>query len=384
MSKIKNFVLALLIIIAGVQVYILWLEKISDHNFFYKIKQINKDFDDNDCLADNFKMIVRENKNFYLVYKPDSKKKYFYDLMLKNLEAKSFVFEKKVKDDFFGNEIYKAFCIYDYDFLINRNDFFACLDADKKINDFKFDCFDKIFFYDHGSIVFFNSKNKFIYKFASKKKIKDEEWIKELKSDEKKIWFYDANRKKFLCKGNKFNLKIINPYKINNELLMSNIAEKINVLFCNGSVKTSENVNNVFEFFNGDQEIAKYLPDNIIEYVNYKTEEKEVSLCSDYVKAVEFIKKDLCVKNSFILKDYKLNDDYAHEFYFDYFINNLEIGLNKDWGFKNGVKNFICVTVKNNVVLKYKKSVFNFANGDNWIDEIFERYFFKDGFLLRE
>ena len=122
-------------------------------------------------------MISRTKKKFCLFYKPDSKKKYVCDLMLKNLEAKSFVFEKKVQNDFFGNEIYKAFCIYDYDFLINRNDFFACLDADKKINDFKFDCFDKIFFYDDGSIVFFNSRKRIVYKVGLNKKIKYVEWL---------------------------------------------------------------------------------------------------------------------------------------------------------------------------------------------------------------
>lgn len=384
LSKIKNFVLALLIIIVSVQVYVLWLEKISDHNFFYKIKDVNKNFHDHDCLADNFKMIIRENENFCVFYKPEVNKRYFCDLIVKNMEAKSFVFEKEVKDDFFGNEIYKAFCVYDYDFLVDKNDFFDCLAKDKKISDFKFDYFDKIFFYDDGKVIFFDSKNKLIYKFDLNEKIKYVDWIKKLKNDEQKIWFYNHEQKKFLCTGQKFVLKVINPYRVNNDLLMSNIVEKINVLFDNNYVKASENINNVFEFFSNGQEIAKYFPDNIIEYTNYKTEEKEMSLCSDYLKAVEFIKKDLCVKNNFILRGYKLNSDNAHEFYFDYFINNLEIGLDKDWGLKNDIKNFICVTVKNNVILKYKKSVFNFANENILTDDVFEKYFFKDGFLLRE
>ena len=59
----------LLIIIAGVQVYILWFEKISDHNFFYKIKSDDNKIDFNG-LADNFKMILRDKNNFCLIYKP--------------------------------------------------------------------------------------------------------------------------------------------------------------------------------------------------------------------------------------------------------------------------------------------------------------------------
>ena len=339
MSKIKNFLLVLLIIIAGVQVYILWFEKISDHNFFYKIKSDDNKIDSNG-LADNFKMILRDKNNFCLIYKPSYTQKKFCNLIIKNLDEDNFCLRKKVEDNFFDREIYKAFCIYDYNFLIEANNFFYDLKNDTLAN-FKL----------------------------------------------KKYWIYDDVKKKFLCVGKKNILGIINPYKINDELLMDNIAKNINVLFSFGSVKKIENVNNIFEFFNGAQEIIKYFPEHILEYKNYKKEiddknESSFDLELNYLKAVDFIMQDLCVKNNFILKGYKKNKD-GYEFYFDYFINNLEIELEKDFALKSGIKNFIYVAVKNNIVVEYKKIVFNFVNEDDFTDETFEKYFFKsDGLFI--
>ena len=88
------------------------------------------------------------------------------------------------------------------------------------------------------------------------------------------------------------------------------------------------------------------------------------------------------MKNNFILNGYKKNED-GYEFYFDYFINNLGIELEKDFALKNGIKNFIYVAVKNNIVVEYKKVVFNFVNEDDFTDETFEKYFFKsDGLFM--
>ena len=110
MSKIKNFLLVLLIIIAGVQVYILWFEKISDHNFFYKIKSDDNKIDSNG-LADNFKMILREKNNFCLIYKPSYTQKKFCNLIIKNLSEDNFCLKKKVEDNFFDLEIKKELYI---------------------------------------------------------------------------------------------------------------------------------------------------------------------------------------------------------------------------------------------------------------------------------
>ena len=168
---------------------------------------------------------------------------------------------------------------------------------------------------------------------------------------------------------------------------MDNIAKNINVLFSFGSVKKIENVNNIFEFFNGTQEIIKYFPEHVLEYKNYKKEindknESSFDLELNYLKAIDFITQDLCVKNNFILNSYKKNED-GYEFYFDYFINNLEIELEKDFALKSGIKNFIYVAVKNNIVVEYKKIVFNFVNEDDFTDETFEKYFFKsDGLFM--
>ena len=102
----------------------------------------------------------------------------------------------------------------------------------------------------------------------------------------------------------------------------------------------------------------------------------------NYLKAIDFITQDLCVKNNFILNSYKKNED-GYEFYFDYFINNLEIELEKDFALKNGIKNFIYVAVKNNIVVEYKKVVFNFVNENDFTDRTFEKYFFKnDGLFI--
>ena len=385
MSKIKNFLLVLLIIIAGVQVYILWFEKISDHNFFYKIKSDDNKIDSNG-LADNFKMILREKNNFCLIYKPSYTQKKFCNLIIKNLSEDNFCLKKNVEDNFFDREIYKAFCIYDYNFLIEANNFFYDLKNDTLAN-FKLKAFDKIFLYDDGRIIFFNSKNKIVCEYDLKEKIDYKDWFDEINAQEKKYWIYDDVKKKFLCVGKKNILGIINPYKINDELLMDNIAKNINVLFSFGSVKKIENVNNIFEFFNGAQEIIKYFPEHILEYKNYKKEiddknESSFDLELNYLKAVDFIMQDLCVKNNFILKGYKKNKD-GYEFYFDYFINNLEIELEKDFALKSGIKNFIYVAVKNNIVVEYKKIVFNFVNEDDFTDETFEKYFFKsDGLFM--
>ena len=50
---------------------------------------------------------------------------------------------------------------------------------------------------------------------------------------------------------------------------------------------------------------------------------------------------------------------------------------------KSGIKNFVYVAVKNNIVVEYKKIVFNFVNENDFTDETFEKYFFKsDGLFI--
>ena len=374
---------------AILQVNILWFDKISDHNFFCKYYDLKnpgqKDFLDidinNNNIAENFKMIVRDNQNFYVLYKPDYKQKKISNMFIKKiLDNGKFVLEQDVQDDFFSKEIYNAICIYDYNFFINSHDFCSCYQT-KNNNIARVNLFNKIFLYDSGEIIFFNSSLNKIYKYNLKQKFDLGDFINEVKAASNNIFLYDTKNNYFypdqIC-----NLNIINLYAENSELLMNTISKKLDNFFDNPATKNIENINNIFTFSN-EFVLVKYLPNNILEYKNYKSQEKESSPALDYLAAINFIKNDPVIKNNFILKNYSHKDNRS-EFYFDYYINNIDLELDKTFSQKNNVKNFICVTVKNNLVIKYKKITFSFEPDNNKINNRlnrFKKYIF-DGDLL--
>ena len=310
-------------------------------------------------------------------------------LIKKILDNGKFILEQDVQEDFFDKEIYKAICVYDYNFFINSQDFCICYQKKNNNNISRVNLFNKIFLYDNGEVIFFNSGLNKIYKYSLKDKENKKanldlnNFISKIKLEQEHIFLYD-NKNHFFYPEQIRDLKIINLYAENNELLMNTISKKLDNFFDNPATKNIENINNIFTFSN-EFVLVKYLPNNILEYKNYKSQEKESSLALDYLTAVNFIKNDSFIKNDFILKNYTQKDN-KREFYFDYYINNISLELDNAFAKKNNIKNFICVTVKNNLVIKYKKITFNFEpdynnNKINNKSKRFKKYIF-DGELL--
>jgi hypothetical protein len=350
MNKIKNLALILLILIAIVQTNILWLQNISHHNFFYKTAQREKIHQYH--LAQNFKLEIKNEKNlFAVIYKPDDQIKKITDDMLKEVFEKG-KFVSKTNFDF-DLELKKTICIYDYDFFISVENFASYLGT-KPNNISKLKTFNKIFF-ESDAIAFVDTLEKKLYRYQAKNKFDFSSLLQQkYEYDKNLIPVVDLSLPK---------IKINNPYAQNNDLLMNTIEKKLDCFFINSANKNIENVNNIFTFSNNSV-VVKYYPENVLEYTNYQTQDKSSDLLNDYAVAINFIKKDTCVTNDFILKRYE-QDDCQSDFYFDYVINNVPVEIEKNFAQNIELENFIYVSVKNGVVSKYKKVAFNFiASGD--------------------
>ncbi len=352
MNKVKNVLIIVLAFAAIIQTNILWLEKISRHDFFYGIKNCEKKV--LHSLAENFRMITKVGDNFSIIYKPNEDEKKITDFVItKVLDEGKFVESREFN---FEDELSQAVCVYDYSFQISAENFSYCY-AKKSGNISRVKMFDKIFFYDNGKVAFANTiENKF-YQY----RLKDNYSFENLPVSSN---LYDKN----FMRQNISELEIINPYAENGEILMDTIAKKLDIFFNNSATKNSENINNIFTFYN-ESALVKYFPSNILEYTNYDTGNKNSDLLSDYLTAINFISKDVLITNDYILKNYEENEDES-KFYFDYFVDNVPIEI------KNDFTNFICVTVRNNSVGKYKKFVFNFRPTQNNLSGYFSNYIF--------
>lgn len=385
-GKFKNLAVIILMLVAVLQINILWFDKISDHNFFcwfYNTQNPTQDdsMSENNSLAENFKMIVKQDQGFCIVYKPSMKQKQISDSFIRQiLDNGKFILEDITQDNFFMTEIYNAVCVYDYDFFISNQDFCSCYQ--KKISNIsQAELFNKIFFYDTNEVIFFNSDLNKIYKYALKNKSGSSIPMKQFNLISKDIYSYDRQNN-FFYPSYIHKIKATNPYAENSELLMNTVSSKLANFFDNPATKNVENINNIFTFSNGFVSV-KYLPNNILEYKNYRSQEKGSSLALDYLAATNFIKNDPYIKNDFILKSYERKDN-QYEFYFDYYINNMPLELDKSFLQKNTIRSFIHVTVKNSLVINYEKITFNFGIDSNVIDNKLRHYhkYIFDGALL--
>lgn len=368
MNKLKNFIIVVLVLSAVIQTNILWLENISYHNFFYRVKGPEKKIMHH--IAENFRMITRKGKKFSITYKPDEQEKKVTDLAIINILDEGKMSEQTKFN--FEDGLCKPIFIYDYNFCLSGENFARCYN--KKANNIsQINAFDKIFFYEDGTISFVDTLKKKLYKYKGKF-----------------VFYPEISERYNFIFNKKFipaeiisipDIKINNPYAKNGDIFMNGIAKKLDMFFDNSATKNIENLNNIFTFSN-ESVLVKYFPSNVLEYTNYKNSNETSDIISDYAAAINFINDDVFVTNNYILKRYEENGN-EHKFYFDYIINNLPIEIENDFAKKTGLDNCISISVKNNLVSKYKKIAFNFEHAQSYSSCKCEKYVFN-GILLSQ
>ncbi len=146
-----------------------------------------------------------------------------------------------------------------------------------------------------------------------------------------------------------------NPYYNENELLLSDVQNKVRSFFGNNS-NTWSRIDKDSFVFSSDDIIIKYFSNNILEvsYYNGGVGGK-TSLEKSYAIARAFILNDEYIKNQIFLQDYEIEDG-KYIFYFDYYLDGLPIVTPKGGDMRINIK----ITVENNSVTSYKKLVYNY------------------------
>ncbi len=165
------------------------------------------------------------------------------------------------------------------------------------------------------------------------------------------------------------NISISNPYLSSGGLLKNNLTEKVKPLFYGSKNKVSSTVDNNIVVISDAYNVAKYYPNNILEYSYYKNSNTNTKTTpfEDYIIAYEYIINDPNFNNEFYLVDYK-NIDGKSTFYFDCLINNLPIILSPSQKEKLGIEHFIEITVSNGQVVYYKLLPYNYEISNEAID----------------
>ncbi len=147
----------------------------------------------------------------------------------------------------------------------------------------------------------------------------------------------------------------VNPYYNDNELLLSDVQNKVRSFFGNYS-NTWSRIDRDSFVFSSDDIIIKYFSNNILEvsYYNGGGSEK-TSLANSYGIARAFINNDLYITNEIFLQEYEV-DDGKYTFYFDYYVDGLPVVVPMG----SSVDSHIKVTIENNCVTNYKKLVYNY------------------------
>jgi len=161
-----------------------------------------------------------------------------------------------------------------------------------------------------------------------------------------------------------FSVTVTNPYMSDGGLLKDNIKKLVGYFFPDFASQYDDiTKDNVFTYSAGDV-VVKYRPGkfDVLEYYNYRLPGKSASPGADYTAALRFIAADKLVTNNYFLADTESADGQSI-YYFDYTLRNAPLELGADCETATGLASAIEVTVRNGLVVRYERLVYQFEEG---------------------
>lgn len=393
LGRVKNFIISFLVILAVYQTAKLWFEDFSNHNFFYTILNRNSaDYTQQSCVYTLNSLIINKGNNKFEriyndIYKSDYKSVLDRAVTLCLKEGKSV----KLNEDYFKTMMNSKFIMYKYDYKLTGETVGEMFNV-KGNNISKISEFDTIVLIPsinvpetlHISFIDNDSYNITGFEVIGYDVIKDVYNLIDLFSmDNENIYYISSFQNGFdIFKKNVFipswdstsivykPITMVNDMESAGSVLMMSLEKNIDIFFDNPAVKWPTRVNDVYTY-SDETTVVKYYTNGVLEYSNYKSgneTNKNSSFYDKYISAINFMQKDINIKNEYYLSSYLKEDD-KYTFYFDYKINNFPIILSDEIKRNIGMKSMIEVTVSGNTVVRYKRYVYNFE-----IDESNKKY----------
>jgi len=163
-------------------------------------------------------------------------------------------------------------------------------------------------------------------------------------------------------------LRTFSPY---GEITITNIEKFVSGFFDNPGGVVWDNDNDVLTY-KGENAVAKYYPNNVLEYANYKANQGSVtnSFASAYTAAIGILKKDKGILNEYYLASYAQVGE-SWFFSFNYVVDGFPVFLSQNvsqslWRElqQSGVAHMIEVEVQYDKVKKYKRYGLAFETDD--------------------
>ena len=405
-NELKNFIIVFLIFLSTYQTTKLWFGNFSTHSFFDLDRDIAIAYDDNiqkDTKYLTKSILINTGDNKFIrkynnISNSDYKKTFDKAIYLAMKKGKiSYVDEFDIKQI-----LDKKVVIYNYDFNIKNEDI-PNLFNQKGNNVYKIKDFDTIIIIPSTNntqeieTIFLSSETLEACSIKNHKESLFQDiiyFINEFKNIEYKDFYYISseeigislfNKNQFLLKEKEDIPKIklvnsINPLEQDGGILLSESEKYVNVFFDSPLVKNTSFINSIYTY-NDDNIIVKYYPNSVLEYIRYKQVINANREESPYNIALQFLDRDINIKNEYYLKDYKVENGKT-TFYFDYKINDLPISLSNQKKNETDMKSMIELTVEDYTVTKYRRLIYDFILGDEYIN--LEKSFVDaiDSFLL--
>lgn len=398
MNKIKNILILFLVVTAVYQTGRLWLEDTASHNFFYTLfysmGKGNQNGQENVAVISPQKLIVGYgNKKFSVVY-PKSD----YDSLIKgsNSTIKDAVENgilTEIEEINWEELLASKVILYDFSFSVAPAEYIKGYQLKNSSIASNIESFDYIAVVpgktlsENLRVYFINEKTKQAICYSEEKSHSAVSLYSEidnfqqyLKDDlsyisTKQNSFNLFSDSTFVPQWVQSNLKYkpllkINPFEVNQEVQSSRLEGYMEGFFSNYAQKVLNKDDNGIYMFSDDTTVVKYYPNGVLEYYNYGLYDssKEQSLSTAYNAASAFLKKDDSLNTSIFLADVQITSE-GLVFYYDYFVNNMQLVLSEQEKDKAGLTHSIEIVVKNNTVKKYKRYAYNFEEKND--EEIF-------------
>lgn len=381
-NKVMNFVIVLLVITAVCQTGKLWLGDVASHSFFYTtfakgIVQPQKVYAESGAISPARIVMGYGNKKFSISYisTDDNSIINYADSIIKG-SLNNGIYLKK--NNFEWDDILLSKCvIYDYGKLVSSLDYFSI----KKLPEMDFE-FDYIFIYpsratgEDTRVSFINSYDETEVLYTFKKNTDSEELyniIEQNQIKENDIMYISTKQSGFNIfekniflpqwTGETYSYSSItknNPFMVDGNISINLLENSVDNFFKNFISQWYDNINGV-STFSDDTTVVKYYPSGVLEYFNYNiVEESKSNFFTSYTACKNFMQNDVTLKTNYYLKDFIKDSDGNYIFYFDYMVEKFPLILSDNIKDETELKSSIEITVKNNLVVKYKRYAFNF------------------------
>ncbi len=368
MRNIKNIAIVLLVFTAFAQLSNIW--NINVQNFFGVDYSITYAEDMAQGILVPSKVLVKKGQVLRLAYNTTAgNTANSAEISLLREIAQNGVYNEIDTTGFTASKLVKsADIIYKYSRVIESSLVGEALGfKNTQFSKYNVD-FDNVFIYNTSKeVYFYNSKTEDISCFS----LGNMNVATNYEYNQNIGFLYNESDIKFLVptilKADYYNLTESNPYRENNELIVSTVESKINKYFKYPNEKWTIYGDDSY-VFSGEDITVKYLTNNnILEYKNnYESNNKKTDMAVAYAIAKTFINSDELVTNELILKKQeKIENSYF--FYFNPVVNNTEVVFESEF-----LDYYITIEVNNGIVREYKKYVMNYDTDYNSLYDIEE------------